>query len=102
MRKYYSRRSSVVVTVLDLFRELVEKVESVNDILSALDPGESGNWFQKAITRLWCEKCAEDFFRENYSIDDVLVIYEDNTGIPEFLVNKEMLKQIYAPIEEVS
>ena len=101
MRKYYSRRSSVVITELDLFREVVEKVESVNDILSALDPGES-NWFLKAITKLWREKCAEDFFRENYSIDDVLVVYEDNTGIPEFLINKEMLKQLCTPIEEVA
>lgn len=97
MHRYYSRRSSVLLTILDLLRELVQKVESANDLLLALNVDSKGLSFQKDIAGLWCLKCADDFFRENYSIDDVLVIYEYNIpgdGVPAFLISKELHKEM--------
>jgi hypothetical protein len=53
------------------------------------------NWQEKEVIELWCEVCAETFFREHSSYDDVFLLKStDNSGMivdATWLASKECL-----------
>lgn len=87
--KHYTRRSSCVVPVSDMLEDLIGKFETPGDLFETLkieySATISGDCFEKGIVELWNKYFAKDFFVHNYSVDDVLTKYHDETRM--ILVN---------------
>lgn len=81
--KHYTRRSSCIVPVSDMLEDLIGKFETPGDLFETLkndcSATVSGGCFEEGIVELWNKYFAKEFFVHNYSIDDVLTKYHDET-----------------------
>jgi len=87
--KHYPRRSSCIIPVSDMLEDLIGKFETPGHLFETLKTEcaatVSGGCFEKGIVELWNKYFANQLFAHNYSVDDVLTKYHNETTM--ILVN---------------
>jgi hypothetical protein len=76
-RRYYASRYSTIITlksmiedILDVTEDKDQSVESLHSCLFGKTPAE----FEDTVINSWRRLCAEEFFKEHYSVSDVLMV----------------------------
>lgn len=91
--RHYTRRSSCVVPVSDMLEDLIGKFETPGRLFETLKIEYSTTISEKGIVELWNKYFAKDFFVNNYSVDDVLTKYHDETRMI-FVNSRETFNQM--------